>query len=467
MTPSVTVQVGDSLRRGEGHRWAVVGGGILGMTIALRLAQSKADVTLIEAEAELGGLLGSCRLGALTWDRYYHVVLLSDANTRALLRELDLEHEMEWVETRTGFYTGGRLHSMSNTIEFLRFPPLSFIDKVRLGWTIFYVSKIRDWRRLEAIPVADFLRYWSGQHTFEEIWLPLLRSKLGNNVSRTSAAFIWATIARMYAARRTGLKREMFGYLPGGYARILERYGAFLALHGVRIITTTPVDRIVPGPDGGLLVKIDGENTLYDRVVVTAAAPQASRICRALGMDEQERYRDLEYQGVICASLLLNRPLSPYYITNITDPWVPFTAVIEMTALEDRKHFGGRSLVYLPKYVASDDPAFEIPDAELKRTWLEALSRMHPTFKAEDVVAFQVSRSRYVHALSTLRYSERLPGTKTSLSGLHIVNSAHIVNGTVNVNESIGLAERWVSSVCRFPQDRRPTIKEERNEKNQ
>jgi hypothetical protein len=49
-----------------------------------------------------------------------------------------------------------------------------------------------------------------GSH-LRRIWLPLLKSKLGDNYRITSASFIWATIARMYAARRSGLKREMFG----------------------------------------------------------------------------------------------------------------------------------------------------------------------------------------------------------------------------------------------------------------
>ena len=62
----------------------------------------------------------------------------------------------------------------------------------------------------------------------EKIWLPLLRAKLGENYRETSAAFIWATIARMYAARRTGMKRELFGYVPGGYARIIERFAKAL-----------------------------------------------------------------------------------------------------------------------------------------------------------------------------------------------------------------------------------------------
>ena len=60
-------------------------------------------------------------LDGVVWDRHYHVTLLSDLHLRALWAELGLEGELRWVETRTGFYTGGRLHSVSNSA---RVPPL-------------------------------------------------------------------------------------------------------------------------------------------------------------------------------------------------------------------------------------------------------------------------------------------------------------------------------------------------------
>jgi hypothetical protein len=44
-------------------------------------------------------------------------------------------------------------------------------------------------------------------------------------------------------------------------------------------------------------------------------------------------------------------------------------------------------------------------------------------------------------ALTTLNYSdEARPPMRTSLPNVYIVNSAQIVNGTLNVNETIGLA---------------------------
>lgn len=439
------------------RRWAIVGGGMLGLTLAHRFAQHGDDVTVFEAAPYLGGLASAWSLDDVVWDRHYHVSLLSDVHLRSLLSELGLEQEMEWVETRTGCYTGGRLYSVSNTLEFLRFPPLRLIDKLRLGGTIFYGSKVRNWQRLEDVPVERWLAAWSGRRTFERLWLPLLRSKLGDSYRQASAAFMWATIQRLYAARRTGLKKEMFGYVPGGYARILERFAQVLRGEGVELRLGAAVTAIEANGAKVRLSERDGVADEFDDVVITANASVAARLVPGLDDVERAGLEEIRYQGVVCASLLLKQPLSPYYLTYITDE-SPFTAVVEMSAFVDRRHFGGRSLVYLPKYSAPDDPIARMSDDDVKETFLAGLEGMYPGFRRDDVVAFRVSRVREVFAIPTLGYSRRVPPIATSVPGVHLVTSAQIVNGTLNVNETVQLAERAARHLLRDEGERSTSI---------
>jgi protoporphyrinogen oxidase len=359
---------------------------------------------------------------------------------------------MRWVETRTGFYTDGKFHSLSSTLEFLRFPPLGLLQKLRLGATIFYASKLRHWQKLEHVAATDWLTRLSGKKTMEKIWLPLLRAKLGENYKKVSAAFIWAIIARMYAARRTGLKKEMFGYVRGGYARILERFGDVLAAENVRVKLGHAVNAVRPVPGGGVSVELkNGQKETFCTVILTTPAPAAAELCASFAEDEKRKLKRVRYQGIVCASVLLKKPLGGFYVTNITDPSVPFTAVIEMSALVDRSHFGGNTLVYLPKYVPSEDGFFSLPDGEIQKEFIGALRRMYPHLGEDDVVSFRISRVRYVLPLSTLGYSEHLPPMKTSVPGVCIVNSAHIVNGTLNVNETIRLAEKAATELSSAP----------------
>jgi protoporphyrinogen oxidase len=441
--------------RMSGLRFGIVGGGMLGMTLALRLSQAGHDVEILEAADHVGGLAAPWQLGDIVWDRHYHVTLASDLALRALLKELDLEQDIRWSTTRTGFYVRGELYSLSDTLEFLRFPPLTLLQKARLATTIVYASRITDWRPLERITALDWLTRISGRATVDAIWYPLLRAKLGTNAERASAAFIWAVIARMYAARRSGMKREQFGYVDGGYARVLKRFEEFIQARGIEIATACRAQRVESDETGVVVLDQNGASRHFDRVVVTVAAPLAARICPQLTLKECALLRGVQYQGIICASLLTEKPISAFYVTNITDRWVPFTGVIEMTCVVDRKVFGGKSLIYLPKYVPAEDPAFDISDDQLEEDFLQALERMHPTFSRRSVCAFRVSRVRYVLPITTLNYSDSLPPIRTTIPDLYLVNSAHIVNGTLNVNETVQLANRTAellisdaSSVC-------------------
>ncbi len=420
----------------------IVGGGMLGLTLALRLRRRGFGVSVFDAAPTAGGLAAPATIGAYSWDRFYHVMLLSDRHLRGLLQELGIADRLRWGITRTGFHVDGKLYSLSSTLDFLRFPPLSLIDKGRLGLTILRAAPLRDPEALEGLSAANWLRRWSGARTYERLWLPLLKAKLGENHPKASAAFIWAIVARMYAARRTGQKREMFGYVQGGYGVILEALCAHLKALGVQLEANAPVARVIDDSTGATVLLANGRVAAFDHVVVTAPAPVAARICPQLSDAERARLERVTYQGVVCMSMLLRHPLGGYYVTNITTPGMPFTAVIEMTALVPPATFGGHSLVYLPRYVAQDDSYWSLSDATIKSRFLSALGSMYPRLAHSDVVACEISRVRHVLALSTQHYSrDIMPPVETSRPRIHLVNSAQIAHGTLNVNETIALAD--------------------------
>lgn len=424
---------------------AIIGGGIMGMTVALRLSEKGYAVNLYEASESLGGLTSVWQIDDITWDKFYHVVLLSDTFTRKIIGETGLEDQARWVETKSGFYSGGKLHSMSNLIEFFKFPPINLIDKFRLGLTIFVASRIKDWKRLENISVEKWLRRWSGKNTFNKIWLPLLKSKLGDNYKETSASFIWATIQRMYAARRTGLKKEMFGYVEGGYATILEKFQELLIKKGVEIHISHPIEKIRQ-VSGEVEVQFkNGKTETFPKVVATIPSCLFAGLSEGLQEVEYKKLNEVQYVGVVCTSLLLRKQISPYYVTNITDEDNPFTGIIEMGALVDKKSFKGHSLIYLPKYVKASDPFFQKSNEEVEKIFLDALFRMYPDLKREDIVAVKTTRAANVFALPTLGYSEKLTEMKTSIEGLYIINSSYITNSTLNVNDTVQLAETAIS----------------------
>ncbi len=432
------------------ERWAIVGGGMLGLHLALRLAQRGEQVTVFEAAPDAGGLAAAWRINAtdgtsVVWDKHYHVILPGDTTLLALLDELGLGAEVRWGPTRTACFSQGELYDVSSPAKFLRLPTLPLLDRFRIGGSMAVATVTRDWRKLEQQPVGTWLSRWAGQRAYQQFWLPLLRAKLGDAHQQASAAFIWATLQRYAQARKQGFSAEQFGHVVGGYARILDVLVTRLAALGVEVRTGARVQAVARVADGVKVTVADGSAT-FDRVVVTANGPLAAQVVHGLTDTERRKLSDIPYQGVVCASVLLRRPLAGYYLTNIIDD-CELTGVVEMTALVDPSELGGHHLVYLPRYVAPDDPLMTAPDHEIERRFLGELARIVPGFRRDDVVAFQVSRVPRVFAVPILGYSRHVLPFTTSVAGVHLVHSAQIVNGTLNVNETLDLAERALPAV--------------------
>jgi protoporphyrinogen oxidase len=427
------------------RRCAIVGGGMLGVGLALNLARNAdRSLTLYESAPSLGGLTAPWQLGGIYWDKHYHVILPSDHHLIALVRELGLESDLRWAPARSAFYIDERLYPFTSTLDFLRFP-LRLGDKLRLRETIARARRLSsggDWREQTA---EQWLRATGGDRLFERVWRPLLRAKLGNDYTDVSAAFIVATIKRLQSDSRNEL-RGKYGYVRGGYATIIDRLNAALLNAGVRVRCGTPVRSIERAAKRSLVqTYFDVEE--FDEVIVTLPPPLAASLCRSLSDAERELWTSVRYRGIICPSVLLDRPLGDAYVTNLADEHLPFTGIIEMTNLVPHGVFGGLNLAYLPRYVARTDPYASKTNEEISADIFAALRKVFPRFDPVNVRALRISRVPYVFALPECDPARSIRDFATSVAGLYLVSSAQIVDGTLNVNETLSLAERAATAI--------------------
>jgi protoporphyrinogen oxidase len=447
---------------------AVVGGGVTGLVAAMRLSQAgDFKVTLFEASDRLGGLSSFYEWEDVAWDRFYHVILSTDTVLLELVRELGLADQLFWRDTRTGFFGDRRLVSMSSTLDFFRFPFMSLWQKFRMGLGIFYCSRIKNASKLDRIYAREWLTRIFGRRVYESIWEPLLRSKLGAAREKTSAAFIWATISRLYGARQNSgsSKKEQMGHVRGGYRTILSAAEKRLLELGVELKKGTPVEKVTrcsgqdalsapgeaPARDGRrFLLQAGDQGFEFDNVVLTVDCPTVLKLVEGItdtGQIYWRNLREVEYLGVICLFLVLKRRLSPYYVINLLDKELPFTGIIEATNVVSPGDTGGKHIVYLPKYVTRDDPVRKKSDDEITSIFIDKLRTVYPHLKDQDILHSRVFRAECVQPLQAIDFLSRAGSMKTPVDGMYLVNTSMIYNSTLNNNAAADLALRAAATI--------------------
>jgi hypothetical protein len=72
---------------------------------------------------------------------------------------------------------------------------------------------------------------------------------------------------------------------------------------------------------------------------------------------------------------------------------------------------------------------------------------MYPWLTDDNIKFAGVARARHVITVAKLNYSDILPGVKTSIPGVSIINTSHIKDGTLNVNETVRVAETKLEEI--------------------
>jgi len=78
---------------------AIIGGGILGLTLAYELSHKGYNVSIIEKNSDWGGLASGLKIGDTYLEKYYHHWFRSDHDIQELIKELGLEHKMYFPAT--------------------------------------------------------------------------------------------------------------------------------------------------------------------------------------------------------------------------------------------------------------------------------------------------------------------------------------------------------------------------------
>ena len=112
---------------------AIIGGGLMGMTLAYLLSEHGQHVTVLEQSSTLGGLHNSVELDDFSIARYQHNIFPGDSQTLDLINRLGLQDDVLFRPATSGFLHNGEIHSIDTIRDFLTFAPLRLWDRLRLG----------------------------------------------------------------------------------------------------------------------------------------------------------------------------------------------------------------------------------------------------------------------------------------------------------------------------------------------
>ena len=115
-----------------------------------------------------------------------------------------------------------------------------------------------------------------------------------------------------------------------------------------------------------------------------------------------------------CACVLeLSRSLSPYYWLNIADPEFPFGGLIEHTNYIPRERYGGRHVLYISKYLFTEQPALErAATTTCGPPYRPFLQRINPAFDDSWVLARHHFKAAYAQPVIPCNYSQRDPAVR-------------------------------------------------------
>ncbi|MES2817910.1 MAG: NAD(P)/FAD-dependent oxidoreductase [Pseudomonadota bacterium] len=424
-----------------GQRIAVLGAGPMGLAVAYQLARDGHHPVLFEADDRIGGMTASFDFSGLSIERYYHFHCTSDHAFLAMLEELGLTEKMHWVETKMGYWYQNRLQPWGNPLALLTFRGLSFSAKFRYGLHAFLCTKRENWKPLDHIEAAGWIRRWVGAEAWEVLWRRLFDYKFYDYSGNLSAAWIWSRIRRIGRSRYS-LFREKLGYLDGGSNTLLQALRADIEAHGGEIRLKSPISRVLIEDGQVLGVEADGRVEAFDKVISTIPLPYVPRLMPGLPAEILQYFESVKSIAVVCVIVKLRKALTSYFWLNTSDPDMDIPGLVEYTNLRPLD----QHLVYVPFYVPGEHPLFAESNEFFMNKVRMYLKKINPQLTDADVIDIRASRYRYAQPICEPGHLDMLPPVALPVKGLWLADTSYYYPEDRGISESIGFGRQMAKS---------------------
>jgi squalene-associated FAD-dependent desaturase len=418
-------------------RVAVIGGGLAGITAALRCADAGCQVTLFESRPQLGGLTHSFRRGELRVDNGQHVFLRCCTSYRALLDRLGVADRVElqarlaipirtpdadqtvWLR-RTGL--PAPLHLASSLLQYR---PLSLLERARFALAAVALRRVDP--TSSATDEQDFgswlRRHGQSDQAIAALWelvgVATLNSRAqGASLSLAATVFQEGLLTDSTAAD-IGWSRVPLRELHGDPA--LE----CLTAAGAQVRTGAAVRGIEPGAEWQVVT--DDARVPADQVILAVPPPAAEQLLPPGSVELPAGWSQrLGSSPIVNLHVVLDRHvLDEPFIAGVDTPvqWV-----FDRTSHSGLRHSGLRSEglaagQYLAVSLSAADDYIDMPTAMLREKFLPELAALLPEIRAAQVRDFFVTRERHATFRPAPGTAALRPQPTTATPGLYLAGA--------------------------------------------
>jgi protoporphyrinogen oxidase len=400
---------------------AVIGGGFTGLGTAFFLQKflPKANIKIYESSNKVGGLASGFRLEGWEWsiEHFIHHWFETDCTVFDIAREIGLQNKLILKKTKSSCFYNGKIAQFDSAISALRFPFLGLFDRIRMGFIIMWLKFDNNFRKYEKITSYDFLKKYAGKNILEIIWWPLFKGKFGKHADKINAAWFWGRIHS---------RSKRLGYIEGGFQNFLDNLVSYLKKNNVTICLNSSVNNI--NKKNNLFEINNGKNIeYYDYVVITTPLSIALKTYR-FPSKYIEKYSRLDSIGSQYFLLELSESFldDGTYWLNVNEEGFPFMMVAEHTNFIDRKHYGGKHIIWVGKYLDYEDKLWEMEEKELLELTCTYLKKINSKFSKDWICRSSFIRARDTQPIVTTNQSAMIPEIKTPINGIYLSTMSQI-----------------------------------------
>jgi protoporphyrinogen oxidase len=322
-------------------------------------------------------------------------------------------------------------------MSLLRFPHLSFIDRIRTGLVIAYLRFYPDWKPLEKITSKHFLMLSMGRKSWEVLWEPLFKSKFGKYADSIPASWFWARIRKRTPA---------LGYPIGGFQDFADSIGEKVKKHKGKIVLNAEV-KSIKKVGSQIAVEVGSKRYKFDKVICTLPTTQFTRLTKGLPTSYIENLKSLV--GIGAATLVVSVKKQFFrdktYWLNINESKFPFLAIIEHTNLVEAKHYSDENLLYIANYLPIDHKYFKKTAKQLVEEYFPYLKKINPNLRKSSIRKSWVFKTPFAQPIFPINYSKHVPELSTPIEGLYLANMQQIFPWDRGTEFAVELGDKVVN----------------------